>query len=311
MAMKPTHVPVMVQAVIDYLIAGNGGVYLDCTVGLGGHAAEMLKATSPDGRLIGIDTDDQALALAKENLSSYKGRVSLIHGNFSDLSQILDQQSVSEIDGILMDLGVSSLQLDTPERGFSFRRPGPLDMRMDQTAGQPVSHDLNRKRADELAEIIRDFGEERWARRIAAGIVKARKKSPIRTTEQLAEIVERSVPRSSRRIHPATRTFQSLRIYKNRELTNLKNGLEQAVSALKPGGRLCVISFHSLEDRIVKHTFRALERGCVCPPRAPVCMCGRKPELKVLTKRPIIPQEEEIRANPRCRSAKLRAAAKL
>lgn len=305
------HIPVMVQTVIDYLVTGAGGVYLDCTIGAGGHAAEILKATSPDGRLIGIDVDRQALALAGENLSPYGSRVSLTHGNFADLNQILSQQGVSQVDGVLMDLGVSSIQLDTPDRGFSFRHSGPLDMRMDQTTDRPVSHDLNRKDASELAEIIREFGEERWARRIAAGIVEARKKAPIRTTEQLAEIVKKSVPRSSGRIHPATRTFQSFRIHKNDEIANLKKGLDQAIPALKSGGRICVISFHSLEDRVAKHTLRALERGCVCPPGIPVCVCGRKPVIKLLTKRPVTPQEEEIKANPRCRSAKLRAAAKL
>ena len=182
---------------------------------------------------------------------------------------------------------------------------------MDQTSGQPVSDDLNEMGESELAEIIREFGEERWAKRIAAGIVKARERSPIKTTEQLADIVERSVPRAPRKIHPATRTFQSLRIYKNDEITNLKNGLEKAIPVLKPGGRICVISFHSLEDRIVKHTFRALERGCICPPRAPQCVCGRKPVAKILTRRPVIASEEEIDFNPRCRSAKLRAAEKL
>ena len=309
--MKPEHVPVMVQAVIDYLVTGDGGIYLDCTVGAGGHAKEILKATPPDSRLIGIDVDKQALALASKNLSPYGDRVSLAHGNFANLSQILSQHGVSEVDGILMDVGVSSLQLDAPDRGFSFMRRGPLDMRMDQTAGQPVSRDLNGMNASELAEIIRKYGEERWAKRIAAGIVEARKESPIRTTEQLAEIVKKAVPRSSERIHPATRTFQSFRIYKNDEITNLKVGLEQAVSALKSGGRICVISFHSLEDREVKHTFRALERGCICPPRAPACVCGRNPVIKILTKRPVTPQAEEVESNPRSRSAKLRAAAKL
>ncbi|MFC1718878.1 16S rRNA (cytosine(1402)-N(4))-methyltransferase RsmH, partial [Candidatus Poribacteria bacterium] len=206
--MKPEHVPVMVQAVIDYLITEAGGVYLDCTVGAGGHAAEILKATSPDGHLIGMDVDNQALALAEKNLSLYGNRVSLTHGNFANLDQPLNQQGVSEVDGVLMDLGVSSIQLDSPDRGFSFRQSGPLDMRMDQTAGRPVSRDLNEKDASELAEIIREFGEERWSKRIAAGIVEARKKSPIKTTEQLAEIVKKSIPRSSWRIHPATRTFQ-------------------------------------------------------------------------------------------------------
>jgi len=182
---------------------------------------------------------------------------------------------------------------------------------MNQSSGQPISYDLNRKDAAELAKIIREFGEERWAKRIAANVVKFRRKSPITTTKQLAEIVQESVPRSSGRIHPATRVFQSLRIYKNEELTNLKTGLEWAVPVLKPGARICVISFHSLEDRIVKHSFRAMERGCICPPRTPVCVCGRKPTLKVLTKRPVTPQESEIKVNPRCRSAKLRAAERI
>jgi 16S rRNA (cytosine1402-N4)-methyltransferase len=310
-AMKSRHIPVMVQEVIDYLITGDGGIYLDCTVGTGGHAASILEATSPHGRLIGIDIDPEAVMLAKERLSSYGDRVLLVHGNFADLGEILNRQGIAKVDGVLMDLGVSALQLDTPSRGFSFRDSGPLDMRMDQTSGQPIYYDLTRKSIAELAEIIRDFGEERWAKRIAVGIVEAGRKSPLTTTTRLAEIVEKSVPRSSGNIHPATRTFQALRIYKNKELTNLKNGLDRAIPALRPGGRICVISFHSLEDRIVKHTFRALERGCTCPPEAPVCVCGRKPALKILTRRPATPREKEIKANPRCRSAKLRAAAKL
>lgn len=309
--MKPRHVPVMAQAVIDYLVAGRGGVYLDCTVGTGGHAAEILKATSPDGRLIGIDLDSQALMLAEENLGPYKERVSLFHGNFAELNRIMNQQGISEVDGVLMDLGVSSLQFDIPARGFSFRHCGPLDMRMDQTTGQPISQILNRKSAAELARIIRELGEERWAKRIADRIVKTRERTPLETTEQLAELVVRAVPRSTGKIHPATRTFQALRMFINRELTNLEIGLEQAISALKSGGRICVIAFHSLEDRIVKRKFRALERGCICPPGAPVCICGRKPELRLLTRRPVTPGEEEINVNPRCRSAKLRAAVKI
>jgi len=310
-SMKPEHIPVMAREAIDYLITGNGGTYIDCTVGMGGHAARILEATSPNGYLIGIDIDPQAIAMAKENLKLYEGRFSMIHGNFAHLDQILMQQGISEVDGVLMDLGASSLQLDTPERGFSFMHSGPLDMRMNQSSGQPVSYDLNRKDADELAKIIREFGEERWAKRIAANVVKFRSRSPLTTTKQLAEIVEKSIPRSSGRIHPATRVFQSLRIYKNRELANLKTGLEQAVLVLKPGARISVISFHSLEDRIVKHSFRAMERGCICPPRTPVCVCGRKPTLRVLTKRPVTPQESEIETNPRCRSAKLRAAERI
>jgi len=309
--MKPGHIPVMVREAIDYLITGTGEIYIDSTVGMGGHAARILEATSPHGYLMGIDIDPQAIAMAKESLKLYEGRFSLIHGNFADLDQLLMQQGISEVDGVLMDLGASSLQLDMPERGFSFMQCGPLDMRMNQSSGQPISYDLNRKDAAELAKIIREFGEERWAKRIAANVVKFRKKSPLTTTKQLAEIVESSVPRSYGRIHPATRVFQSLRIYKNKELANLKTGLEQAVPVLKPGARICVISFHSLEDRIVKHSFRAMERGCICPPRIPVCVCGRKPTLKVLTKRPVTPQDSEIETNPRCRSAKLRAAERI
>jgi 16S rRNA (cytosine1402-N4)-methyltransferase len=278
---------------------------------MGGHASRILEATSPNGYLIGIDIDPQAIAMAKESLKLYEGRFSMIHGNFAHLDQILMQQGISEVDGVLMDLGASSLQLDTPERGFSFMHSGPLDMRMNQSSGQPVSYDLNRKDAAELAKIIREFGEERWAKRIAANVVKFRRRSPITTTKQLAEIVQESVPRSSGRIHPATRVFQSLRIYKNEELTNLKTGLERAVPVLKTGARICVISFHSLEDRIVKHSFKSMERGCICPPRTPVCVCGRKPTLKVLTRRPVTPQESEIEVNPRCRSAKLRAAERI
>ena len=310
--MRPGHIPVLAQEVAEYLVTGTEGVYLDLSVGLGGHAAKILEATSPHGRLIGIDIDPQAIALAKENLSSYGDRFSLIHGNFAELDQILNQQGVSEVDGVIFDLGISSLQFDTPGRGFSFRHCGPLDMRMDQTAGQPIFDDLNKIDAAELTEIIRNFGEERWAKRIANRIVAARREKPITTTTQLAEIVKKAVPRgSSGKIHPATRTFQALRIYKNRELENLKDGLERAVPVLKFGARICAIAFHSLEDRIVKHTFRAMERGCVCPPKFPVCVCGREPTLKILTKRPVTPQVEEIRANPRSRSAKLRVAEKL
>lgn len=310
--MRPGHIPVLAQEVAEYLVTGTEGVYLDCTVGAGGHAAKILEATSPHGRLIGIDVDPQAIALAKENLSSYGDRVSLIHGNFAELDQILNQQGVSKVDGALFDLGVSSLQFDTPGRGFSFRYCGPLDMRMDQTSGQPIFDDLNRKDAAELTEIIRNFGEERWAKRIANRIVAARRETPITTTIQLVEIIQRAVPkRASGNIHPATRTFQAFRIYKNRELENLKNGLERVVPVLKCSSRICIVSFHSLEDRIAKHTFRAMERGCICPPKFPVCVCGREPTLKVLTKRPVTPQVEEIRANPRSRSAKLRVAEKL
>jgi len=308
--MNSIHVPVMVQEIIDHLIVGSGGLYVDCTLGMGGHASRILMA-DPKSQLYGIDLDPQAIELAKENLKDFGDRVFFIHGNFAELHELLAQHGISQVDGVLMDLGVSSFQLDTPERGFSFRLPDKLDMRMDPTEGQPISYEINKESADKLATIIREFGEERWAKKIAKSIIMAREKKPITTTTQLAEIIERSVPWSGSSIHPATRTFQALRIYKNSELDNLKNGLEQAIPILKPGDRICVISFHSLEDRIVKHTFRTLERGCICPSDIPKCICGKIPVIKVVTKQPITPKDEEVKANPRSRSSKMRVAIKI
>jgi len=308
--MNSGHVPVMLREVIDHLVVRINGVYIDCTLGLGGHTLGILEADTK-GRVFGIDIDPQVLALAYENLNNYRDRVSFIKGNFADLISLLNQYGISEVDGVLMDLGVSSIQLDTPDRGFSFRYDSPLDMRMDQTAGRPISYELNKDSIDKLTEIIKEFGEERWAKRIARNIVTARERSPINTTARLTEIIEKSVPRSSEGIHPATRTFQALRIYKNNELENLKTGLEQAIKILKSGGRICVISFHSLEDRIVKNTFRTLERGCICPPKIPKCICGQKPLIKIITKKPITPSDEEIEINPRSRSSKMRVAEKL
>lgn len=308
--MNSEHVPVMLREVVAHLVSRAGGVYVDCTLGVGGHTLGILE-TDPYSRIFGIDIDPEAIALAKERLKNYGDRVSFVKGNFADLISLLNQHSISEVDGVLMDLGVSSIQLDTPERGFSFRYNAPLDMRMDQTADKPISYELNKESTDRLTEIIKEFGEERWAKRIARNIVTARERSPITTTARLAEIIERSVPRSGESIHPATRTFQALRIYKNRELENLESGLDQAIQILKTDGRICVISFHSLEDRIVKNTFRTLERGCICPPKIPKCICGKKPVIKIITKRPIIPGDEEIKANPRSRSSKMRVAEKL
>jgi len=308
--MNSEHVPVMLREAVDYLVVKTRGVYVDCTLGVGGHTLGILEA-DPYSRIFGIDVDPEAIALAKEKLKCYGDRVSFVKGNFADLISLLNQHNISEIDGVLMDLGVSSIQLDTPERGFSFRYNAPLDMRMDQTADKPISYELNKESADRLTEIIKEFGEERWAKRIARNIVTARERSPITTTARLAEIIERSVPRSGESIHPATRTFQALRIYKNSELENLESGLDQAIQILKTDGRICVISFHSLEDRIVKNTFRTLERGCICPPKIPKCICGKKPAIKIITKRPIIPGDEEIKANPRSRSSKMRVAEKL
>jgi len=308
--MNQIHIPVMAQEVLDHLLVREGGIYVDCTLGIGGHSKKILE-TDQNSKIIGIDLDQQAIELARERLKDYLDRVLYIHGNFAELIKLLEENGVSDVDGVLMDLGVSSLQFDTPERGFSFRHSANLDMRMDATEGQPVSVDVNRESAEKLAEIIREYGEERWAKKIARTIVAEREKNPINTTTQLANIIERVVSRSGEPIHPATRTFQALRIYKNRELENLKEGIEQAVEVLKKDGRICIISFHSLEDRIVKHTFRTLEKGCICPPTAPICICGKLPVLKVLTKHPLIPKDEEIEANPRSRSSKMRVAIKI
>ena len=282
-------------------------------MGLGGHAAAILGASAPNGRLLGIDLDAEALAIAREQLGGYKQRLTLVHGNFAHLDRLLEVYSISDIDGILFDLGVSSLQFDTSDRGFSFTRSGPLDMRMNPDQSFSAAEVVNQSSVEELADIFARFGEERWAQRIARKTVQSRKIRPITTTLQLAEIVRRTIPQKSgrSRVHPATRVFQALRIYVNDELENLQSGLDCAVSALKPGGRICVISFHSLEDRIVKQRFRTRSRGCICPPQTPICVCDHKPSLQILTKRPIIPHPEEIRRNPRSRSAKLRVGMKI
>ena len=319
--MNGDHIPVLVNEVVQFLQPKNHGFYVDGTVGLGGHAAVILQKSAPNGSLLGIDLDSEALAIAKERLREYEERVTLVGGNFAHLDQLpqllrgaeLPETTIPQIDGILLDLGVSSLQLDTPARGFSFTHSGPLDMRMD--ASQPLSagHVVNRHPEAALATIFTQFGQERWAKRIARQIVRARKRRAISTTHQLAEIVLAAIPPKSTgwRIHPATRVFQALRIYINDELKNLHSGIYCAASALKPGGRLCVISFHSLEDRIVKEQFRTLSRACICPPKTPICVCQHTPTLQILTKRPIAPTHDEVRRNPRSRSAKLRVAMKI
>ena len=307
----PRHIPVMAQELTQYLVTESARTFVDCTVGMGGHATRILEMAPRDSRLIGIDIDPESVELAREFLRPYGDRVLIIHGNFAMIDEILQEYGISEVDGIVFDLGFSSFQMDNPARGLSFMQSGPLDMRMDQSLGGPVSYDLNTKSVDELTSIIRDFGEEPWAKKIAERIVAVRRQTPLATTKQLADIVLAVVPRRRSRIHPATKTFQAFRIYKNKELANLTQGLERAVSILSSGGRICVISFHSLEDRIVKWKFRELERGCVCPPRTPVCVCGKKPVLRILTKRPVTPGAEECESNRRARSAKLRAAEKL
>ena len=319
--MGEDHIPVLVDEVIQFLQPRNHGFYVDGTVGLGGHAAIILQKSAPQGFLLGIDLDSEALAIAKQRLHEYKERVTLVDGNFGALDQLSrlyqgseqTETTIPPIDGILLDLGVSSLQLDTPSRGFSFTHSGPLDMRMNANQSLSAAHVVNRHPEDALATIFTEFGQERWARKIARQIVLARKRKRISTTGQLTEIVLAAIPPKSTgwRIHPATRVFQALRIYINDELKNLHSGIHCAVSALKPGGRLCIISFHSLEDRIVKEQFRTLSRSCICPPKTPICVCKHTPTLEVLTKRPIVPIPDEIRRNPRSRSAKLRVAMKI
>jgi 16S rRNA (cytosine1402-N4)-methyltransferase len=307
------HVSVMEEEVLNFLEPHYGGIYLDGTLGGGGHARLILEASSPDGILIGLDHDAAALDAAKKNLVVFGDRVILRQGNFSAMGTHLDRLGIDLLDGILLDLGVSSYQLDSPERGFSFREEGPLDMRMNPAEGVSAATVVAEAEADELKRIFREYGEERWAGKIARAIVSDRAKTPFVTTLQLAELVSRVVPAGKwpQRIHPATRIFQALRIHVNGELDSLRAGLDAAWQRLKVGGRLVVISFHSLEDRMVKQTFRTLATGCTCPPRLAVCACGHKPAVRVITRKAVRATENEILSNPRSRSAVLRAMEKL
>ena len=308
----PIHEPVLSQEVVSLLDPRPGGVVVDGTVGLGGHAEALLQA-EPGVTVIGIDRDEEALYHATRRLAPFKERVRLIHGNYRDCAEILETLEMEKIDGFLLDLGLSSLQLDTPDRGFSFRLDGPLDMRMDTTQQVTAAELVNHSPEEELVRILRDYGEERFARRIVRAILAARAKESIETTGRLAEIVHSAIPRKfhPKAIHPATRTFQALRIAVNEELANLKEGLEAGFQAIAPGGVIAVISFHSLEDRIVKGFFRYKALSCTCPPDFPVCVCDKKVEVEIITRKPIRPSPEEVAKNPRARSAKLRVARKL
>ncbi|HDR46998.1 MAG TPA: 16S rRNA (cytosine(1402)-N(4))-methyltransferase RsmH [Geoalkalibacter subterraneus] len=307
------HVPVMPDEVIAYLAPRNGGLYLDGTLGGAGHARLVLEASTPDGRLVGLDRDPAAITRAQDVLAPFADRIDLRHCNFAQMEQVARELGIDGFDGILLDLGVSSYQLDEAERGFSFRADAPLDMRMDDSAGMTAANVLAEEDEKGLARIFREFGEERYARRIARRIVAQREQEPLVSTGQLAELVRDAVPggRIPARIHPATRVFQALRIYVNDELRSVEQGLEQAVTLLRPGGRLVVISFHSLEDRRVKHFFRELATGCTCPPRIPMCVCGNQPSVRLLTRRGVRADESEIALNSRSRSAILRAVEKL
>ena len=307
------HRPVLLRETIELLAAARGGLFVDCTVGLGGHAEAILQA-SADAQVLGIDRDDEALAFARERLKPFGPRFRSVHADFRELTRVLATAKIKQARGILADLGASSLQLDSPSRGFSFRHDAPLDMRMDATGGEETAAELLGRLSEvEIARIIFEYGEERHSRRIARRIVERRERGePVRTTRDLAELVERAAgPGKKRRIHPATRTFQALRIAVNRELESLDEFLSDAVDLLEPEGRLAVIGFHSLEDRIIKRTFSKLSGHCQCPPRLPQCKCGARRVVEILTRRPVTPKASEIAENPRARSAKLRACKKL
>ncbi|SHF24937.1 16S rRNA (cytosine1402-N4)-methyltransferase [Desulfofundulus australicus DSM 11792] len=307
------HQPVMLEEVVAWLNPQDGGTYVDCTVGGGGHAAAILEKSGPGSRLIGLDQDPLALEAAARRLAPYGERVTLVKENFVNLARVLDELGVAAVNGVLFDLGVSSPQVDVPERGFSYHHDGPLDMRMDPSSPCTAADLINKLPEEELAGIIARYGEERWARRIASFIVQKRQQEPVTSTLQLVEIIKEAIPARYRRSgpHPARRTFQALRIAVNRELEVLPGALDQAVDLLAPGGRILVITFHSLEDRIVKNLFRRRANPCTCPPGFPQCTCGQKPALRVLVPGGITPSPEEIEANPRSRSARLRVAEKL
>ncbi|MCI9037775.1 MAG: 16S rRNA (cytosine(1402)-N(4))-methyltransferase RsmH [Oscillospiraceae bacterium] len=303
------HKPVLLEECLQALDIKPAGTYLDGTLGRAGHALELLRRL-PAGRFVGIDRDLAAIEAARERLAAYAGRVTLLHGNFRDLGDLLREAGISCLDGMLFDLGVSSPQLDEPRRGFSYMHDAPLDMRMDETEALDAFQVVNTWSGDELRRILYEYGEERYAPRIAQTIVRRRQESPIRTTGELAEVIRSAMPAAALREkqHPAKRSFQAIRIAVNGELEALPPMLEAAVENLAPGGRLAVITFHSLEDRIVKQAMRTLATGCTCPPEFPVCVCGKKPKLRLVTRKPIVSGREELEGNPRARSAKLRVA---
>jgi len=305
------HEPVMVKEVIESLLVSKTGIYVDCTVGGAGHSYAILKET--DAFLVGIDCDDQALQYAEKRLAEFGSRKVLIRANFADLGKILKDLNIEKVDGVLLDLGVSSHQLDTEQRGFSFNQQALLDMRMDRSLKISAYDIVNSFAQAELENIIRFYGEEKMAARIARAISKKRQQSSIETTTELASIIASCMPAKLKwqKIHPATRTFQAIRIAVNNELDNIRPAIDAAAEALKPGGRLCVISFHSLEDRIVKNEIRFLGGVCICPKDVPFCVCQKEAKLKNLTSKVIVPSAEEIEANPRARSSKLRVARRI
>ncbi|MGI6193244.1 MAG: 16S rRNA (cytosine(1402)-N(4))-methyltransferase RsmH [Christensenellales bacterium] len=311
--MEFSHKPVLPKEVLQYLAPERGGVFADGTLGGGGHAELVLSALPENGRLVGIDRDDDALSAASKRLARFGERFTAVKGNFFDIRRILEELKIEKLDGMLVDLGVSSYQLDNPERGFSYHVDAPLDMRMDQSAAFSAYDVVNGYDHGELTRILKEYGEEKWASRIASFIVEARKKQPLKTTFELVDIIKAAIPNAARREggHPAKRTFQAIRVEVNGELAGLKQAVEDMVDCLAPGGRLAVLTFQSLEDRIVKKTFADLQDPCTCPKSAPYCVCGKKPQVRILTRKPLEATEEELNENPRAKSAKLRAVEKL
>ena len=308
------HVSVLLNECIEGLNIKSDGVYADCTLGGGGHSSQIVKRLSDNGMLIGIDQDSNAIAAASERLKDYTN-VKYVHDNFSNIENIIESLDLGQesVDGFLLDLGVSSHQLDEAERGFSYNHDAPLDMRMDIRSPLSAYKVVNEYSMDELNRIIREYGEERWAKRIAQFIVQEREIKPIETTFELVSVIKKAVPKGARADgpHPAKRTFQAIRIEVNNELGILEDTINSMVDILKSGGRICIITFHSLEDRIVKNVFRNLENPCTCPRDFPICVCGKKPKVKVITRKPIAPSKEELEVNHRSRSAKLRIVEKL
>jgi len=305
---QPVHKTVLLKEAIDYLNPVEGGTYVDATVGLGGHSMQLLEMSGYRSKIIGLDVDEGALMYSEQYLKPFKSQVTLVNKNFVDIDSAVRELGVEKVDGIIADLGMSSFQLENDNRGFSFSGNGPLDMRMDIKLQFTAFDLLNEMTAEEIEGLIKKYGEESFSKRISESIVKARESGPLQTSAELAEIVSNSIPKRfhSKKRHPATKTFQALRIAVNNEIDNLKIFIEKAVGLLKSGGRLIIISFHSLEDRVVKNYFKEFSSNCICPPDLPVCGCQKKSTLKILTKSPIRPSEGECLENPRCRSAKMR-----
>jgi len=305
------HIPVMLEEVVSFLRPCLGGDLLDGTLGGGGHAIAALEASGGGGRLLGLDRDQHALTVARQRLEPFASQCVFVHANFSQAPDVLRELDWNGVDGVLLDLGFSSLQIEDGDRGFSFLRPGPLDMRMDQHEEQYAADIVNHGSQDELQGIFREFGEERAARALARAIIRTRSEDPITTTTALVEIIERVIrPTSRTRMHPATRAFQALRIAVNQELQHLETFLREGYRLLRPMGRMLILSYHSLEDRLVKKAFRRWASTCVCPPQLPVCACGWTPQARLLTTKPLTPRPEEVLTNPRARSARLRAVEK-